>query len=78
MQHTDSTLLGFETLALFILSLAFGAGLLRIRDVLFGEDISCGSNCHIDVKKKIEEEEQANLDQIIKGRGYSYNADAST
>ncbi len=65
MQQTDSTLLRFETLALFIFSLAFGMGLLRIRDLLFGEDFSSGgSHCHIDVKKKIEEEEQANLEEI--------------
>ena len=69
MQHTDSTLLRFETLALFVCSLAFGMLLLRIRDFLFGEDVDGGSYHHIDFKKKIEEEEQANLDEIIKDRG---------
>jgi len=43
--------------------------LLRIRDFLFGEDVDGGSYHHIDFKKKIEEEEQANLDEIIKDRG---------
>ena len=41
--------------------------LLRIRDFLFGEDIrGGGANHHIDFKKKIEEEEQDNLDEILK------------
>jgi hypothetical protein len=70
MQHTDSTLLRFETLALFVFSLAFGMILLRIRDFLFGEDVDGGGGYpHIDFKKKIEEEEQANLDEIVKERG---------
>lgn len=42
--------------------------LLRIRDFLFGEDISGGGGAdhHIDFQKKIEEEEQDNLDEIRK------------
>ena len=45
--------------------------LLRIRDFLFGEDISGGGGAdhHIDFQKKIEEEEQDNLDEILKTRG---------
>ena len=67
MQHTDKTLLlRFETLALFVFSLIFGFMLLRIRDFLFGED---RTDHHIDFKKKIEEEEQDNLDEILKTRG---------
>lgn len=71
MQHTDKTLLlRFETLALFVFSLIFGFMLLRIRDFLFGEDIKGGgTDHHIDFQKKIEEEEQDNLDEILKTRG---------
>lgn len=69
MQHIVSTLLLVETLAILVFSLVFGMGLLRLRDFLFGEDGSSG-NHHIDFKKKIEEEEQANLDEILRDRGH--------
>jgi len=50
-----------------VFSLGFGFMLLRIRDFLFGEDIrGVGANHHIDFQKKIEEEEQDNLDEILK------------
>ena len=74
MQYTDNTLLRFETLALFFLSLAFGMGLLRIRDFIFGEDVSNSGIKHIDFKKKIEEEEQANLDELFEGQGSNFDA----
>ena len=73
--YTDNTLLRFETLALFFLSLTFGMALLRIRDFVFGEDV-CNSDSgikHIDFKKKIEEEEEANLDELFKGRGSNFD-----
>ena len=70
MKYTDNTILRFETLAVFFISLAFGMILLRIRDYIFGEDVSSGSGInHIDFKKKIEEEEQANLDELFKSQG---------
>lgn len=72
MEYTDNTILRFETLAVFFISLAFGMILLRIRDYIFGEDVSSSSSSginHIDFKKKIEEEEQANLDELFKSQG---------
>mmetsp|Transcript_20754 Transcript_20754/g.41301 ORF Transcript_20754/g.41301 Transcript_20754/m.41301 type:complete len:130 (-) Transcript_20754:72-461(-) len=75
MQHTDSTLLRLETLALFFFSLAFGAGLLRIKEYLFGD---VGDNHHIDFKKKREAEEQANLDEMFRVQGSNLDTDVST
>jgi hypothetical protein len=77
MQHSDSTLLRFETLALFVFSLAFGMLLIKLRDFLFGEDVG-GVSHHIDFKKKLEEEEQANLDEILRDRGCRKNLNIQT
>ena len=55
-------------LAIFLLSLALGVVLLRLRDVIFGPDVGKPNNYHhIDFNKKIVEEEQLNLDEISKG-----------
>ena len=43
--------------------------LLWLRDLFFGESIGGGGDHRIDFKKKIEEEEQANLDEMLKDRG---------
>ena len=75
MQHADSTLLRLATLALFFFSLAFGAGLLRIKEYLFGD---VGDNHHIDFKKKREAEEQANLDEMFRVQGSNLDTDVST
>ena len=49
--------LRFESVALFVFSLAIGILLLKLRDLLFGRGID-GRNHHISFKKKIEEETQ--------------------
>ena len=53
-----------------ILGLLSGFLLLRLRDVIFGGGVGPTYN-HIDFDKKIEEEENLNLDRIIESRqGY--------
>ncbi len=57
------------TVAVFIFSLAFGFLLLRLRDVIFGSDVDIGTvDNRIDFNKKIAEEEQMNLDILLKGQ----------
>lgn len=50
-----------------ILGLLSGFLLLRLRDVIFGGGVGPTYN-HIDFDKKIEEEENLNLDRIIESR----------
>jgi hypothetical protein len=59
--------LRFESVALFVFSLAIGILLLKLRDLLFGRGID-GRNHHISFKKKIEEEEKLNLDVLMRHR----------
>ena len=55
--------------AIFIFSLALGFLLLRLRDIIFGSDVGIGTVDHrIDFNKKIAEEEQMNLDLLLKGQ----------
>jgi len=65
MELTDDLSLRFASLAIFIVSLAVGFVLLGLRDLVFEQDVRIGDGRHaIDFNKKIEEEEQLNLDEI--------------
>ena len=57
--------LQLASIAILVFSLALGFILLRLRDIIFGGDVSTGDHHIIDFNKKIEEEEQLNLDQIL-------------
>lgn len=64
----DTISIQLASLAVFALSLALGFALLRLRDLVFGDGVSTAADHHIDFNKKIEEEEQLNLDLILQGR----------
>ena len=67
MELSDSFPLHIAAIAIFFLSLALGIVLLRLRDLAFGPEAGKPNNRHIDFSKKIAEEEQLNLDQLLRG-----------
>lgn len=68
MEVSDTFPLYIATIAVFAVSLVLGVVLLRLRDFVFGADIGSLGDHHIDFNKKIEEEEQLNLDEMRKSR----------
>ena len=64
MEVIDTIPLQLASLLIFIGSLAVGYILLMLRDVMFGGDVSTKGNHHVDFNKKIEEEEELNLDVL--------------
>jgi len=64
MEVIDTIPLQLASLLIFIGSLAVGYVLLLLRDVLFGNDVSTKGDHHIDFNKKIEEEEELNLNVL--------------
>ena len=64
MELSDAFPLRLVAMAIFVLSLALGLVLLRLRDLVFGQDVGTegGQRPKIDFRKKIESEEQLNLD----------------
>jgi hypothetical protein len=63
--ETNTFLSHFGALTILSLSFMFGWILLKIKDFLFGHDVDVGYH-HIDFQKKIEEEEQLNIDELNK------------
>ena len=63
MEVIDTIPLQLASLLIFIGSLAVGYILLMLRDVTFGRDSTKGDH-HIDFNKKIEEEEELNLNVL--------------
>ena len=51
----------FGVLIVLGLSLLSGFGLLMLRDALFGADLGDSGHGHVDMKRKIIEEEESNL-----------------
>lgn len=71
MEIKNTLLFRFETLVVLLLSLALGYLLLRVRDAVFGDVYSDKSSniageFHVDFKKKIEQEEELNLNELWK------------
>ena len=64
MEVIDTIPLQLASLLIFIGSLAVGYILLMLRDILFGGDVSTKGDHHIDFNKKIEEEEELNLNVL--------------
>ena len=65
----DTLPLQLASLLIFFGSLAIGYMLLRLRDIIFGQDVIMTKGDHrIDFNKKIVEEEQLNLDMLVKDR----------
>ena len=64
----DTLPLQLASLLIFFGSLAIGYMLLRLRDIIFGQDVVMTKGDRIDFNKKIVEEEQLNLDMLVKDR----------
>ena len=64
----DTLPLQLASLLIFFGSLAIGYMLLQLRDIIFGQDVVMTKGDRIDFNKKILEEEQLNLDILVKDR----------
>ena len=64
MEVIDTIPLQLASILIFIGSLAVGYILLMLRDFMFGNDVGTKGDHHIDFNKKIEEEEELNLNVL--------------
>lgn len=67
MEVADNFPLHIAAIAIFFLSLALGVVLLRLRDFVFGTEAGKHNNHQINFYNKIAEEEQLNLDELLRG-----------